>query len=104
MLLKGFLQSLQLFVSLFTAVIAHAAVVADEKDDLLPDASTADERGDEYSQLILYAKHYWRDLLATLFCSPSDFGKTAASILTFSSLTIGCSKDTTVLLPQSDTE
>ena len=48
MLLKGFLQSLQLFVSLFTAVIAHAAVVADEEDDLLPDASTANERGDEY--------------------------------------------------------
>ena len=50
-----FLQSLQLSVSLFTAVIAHAAVVADEEDDLLPDASTANERGDEYSHLILYA-------------------------------------------------
>ena len=79
--------------SYLIAVIAHAAVVADEEDDLLPDASTADERGDEYSQLILYAKHYWCDLLATLFRSPSDFEKTAASILTFSSLTIGCSKD-----------
>ena len=50
-----FLQSFQLSVSLFTAVIAHAAVVADEEDDLLPDASTANERGDEYSQLIVYA-------------------------------------------------
>ena len=42
-----FLQSLQLSVSVFTAVIAHAAVVAGEEDDLLPDASTANERGDD---------------------------------------------------------
>ena len=50
-----FLQSFQLSVSVFTAVIAHAAVVAGEEDDLLPDASTANERGDEHSHLILYA-------------------------------------------------
>jgi len=30
-------------------------VVAGEEDDLLPDASTANERGDEHSHLILYA-------------------------------------------------
>ena len=78
------MQSLQLSVSLFTAVIAHAAVVADEEDDLLPDASTADARGDEYSQLILYAI---AALLPRLACDfvplPVRFRKDGSKYLDF---------------------
>ena len=43
-----FLQSLQLSVSLFTVIIAHAAEVADEEDDLLLDAITANKTKEEY--------------------------------------------------------